>query len=145
MDMEYQKDKIIAPAQGCEARGAATPHSRVSPSSTDKLFISGKAFGPNRKLINKYFPILVNRSNVSLYSLLMVIYSNPLRTVNGLVSHSIHNAQTVNKNLLILIDLGYVQQENKPRKVIPFNAFVIDKVYRITAKGVKVLSAITGY
>lgn len=143
--MEYQKDKIIAQAQGCEARWAATPHSRVSPSSTDKLFISGKAFGPNRKLLNKYFPIVVNRSNVSLYSLLIVIFSNPLRTVNGLVAHSMHNAQTINKNLLILIDLGYVQQENKPRKILAFEAYTIDKVYRITAKGVKVLSAITGY
>ena len=144
--MEYQKDKIIAPAQGCEGQRGAEPHSRSKPSPTDKLFIIGNGIGiRNIEIFYKYFPLLTNRSSKSLYQLLFVVFSNPLRTEHHLRSLILGNSNSTRKNLLILCDLGYIQQENKPRKILAFEAYTIDKVYRITAKGVKVLSAITGY
>lgn len=141
----YQKDKKIEPGRGENGQRGAEPHNRVRPLSTDKLFIFGKSVSPNKDVLHKYFPMLINRSSKGLYLLLATIYANPLRTVNGINDVYLSNADTIKKNIAILIDLGYLQQENRPRKIVIYDAFVIDKVYRITAKGVKALSAVTGY
>jgi|GEM_PF-5833615 len=129
----------------CDVGRGVNHHLRTVPKPTDALYIIGKALSPDKKKLYKHFPILVGRSSKSLYFLLLVIYAHPLRTTRHLVDVGLSNNKTTQKNINILIDLGYVQQENKPRKIIPFQAYTIDKVYRITSKGVRVLSAITGY
>lgn len=132
--------------EGCNGFDmGATTHLRSRPLEHDKLFILGNGMAVNKKLLNKYFPIIVGRSSKVLYTMLCVIYAHPLRTVYHITECCLSNGTTVNKNLLILMDMGYIQQENKPRLIIPFNSWTIDKVYRITSKGVKALSAITGY
>jgi len=129
----------------CDVEKGVTTHLRTVPKPTDALYIIGKALSPDKKKLYKHFPILVGRSSKSLYFLLLVIYAHPLRTTRHLVDVGLSNNKTTQKNINILVDMGYIQVENKPRKIIPFQAYVLDKVYRITAKGVKVLSAITGY
>jgi len=129
----------------CDVGRGVTTHLRNVPNPNDALFIIGKGLAPNKKLLNKHFPIIVGRSNKTLYFLLIMIFATPLRSARQLVLMAMSNNRTMQKNLNILVDMGYIQVENKPRKIIPFQAYVLDKVYRITAKGVKVLSAITGY
>lgn len=141
----YQNDEKNANKGLGEGEKGVNHHLRTRPNTNDKLFILGNGISVNKQLLHKYFPIVVNRSSKTLYLLLLIVYAHPLRTVNGLVQRSFSNGETVLKNLNILIDMGYVQQENKPREIIPFNSWTIDKVYRITNKGVKALSAVTGY
>jgi hypothetical protein len=143
--MNVSKDNNNGVEGRLEGERGATTHLRTRPDMNDKLFILGNGISVNKKLLNKYFPILVNRSSKTLYMLLLIVYAHPLRTVHGLVKRSFSNGETVAKNLNILIDMGYVQVENKPREIIPLKTWTIDKVYRITNKGVKALSAITGY
>jgi hypothetical protein len=127
-----------------DGRGA-TPHLRHMTSQTDALYIAGKSISLNKDRLHKYFPIIVGRSSKHLFMLLLIIFSNPLRSTRYLTDLCLGNYTTTNKNLNILVDMGYIQVEDKPRKIIPFDAYTMDKVFRITRKGVRVLSLITGY
>ncbi len=142
LPLEIENNSV---GEAYRAYRGANPHSRSNPSPNDPLFISGNTLAPNRDKFYKYFPLIVGRSSKALYQLLLVIYSHPLRSARFLRECTLSNSTTTLKNLLILVDMGYIQIENKPRKIIPFDAYTIDKVYRITTKGVKALSAITGY
>ena len=137
------KDNALGASVGGE--GGVTPHIRVRPKQNDTLSIIASAFTPNSRLLYQYFPLLAGRSSKSLFALLMVVYRYPLRTMSSLHEIALMHNVSVTKNLLILIDLGYIQAEHKPRRIILFNTYTVDNVYRITRKGVKVLSAITGY
>lgn len=122
-----------------------TTHSRGVVNHEDPLYIMGKAFTPNRSALNKHFPIIVGRSRFALYQLLGAVFSNPLRNAKFFKESTLSHNATITKNLALLLDMGYIQVESKPRLIIPFGAYVMTNVYRITGKGVKVLSAITGY
>lgn len=142
----YQPDQNNSTDESGEGFKGVTTHSRIKPLSTDPLYILGNGISfKNHQLFYKYFPLITGRSSKLLYTMLLIIYSNPLRNITTIRDMSMSNSDTSRKNLDILIDMGYIQQENKPRKVIPFQAYVLDKVYRITVKGVKALSAVTGY
>ena len=122
-----------------------TTHNRHTPSHDDPLFIAGKALSLDKEKIHKYFPMLVGRSSKHLYLLLLLINSNPLRSVKCYVGLCLGNYTITLKNIKLLIDMGYVQAESKPRRIIVFDVWTVDRVYRITRKGVKALTAVTGF
>ena len=143
--MEVPKSKNNGFYEGLESDMGATTPNRVRPASNDCIFIIGSGFTPDKKKLYKHFPLLVNRSSKTLYMTLCSIYAHPLRTMQNLVNISFGNYKTLHRNINILIDMGLVQVEKKPRKIVIYDAYVTDDVYRITTKGVRVLKDITGY
>lgn len=142
--MEVSKDNNNSTGASYEGERAVTTHNRVRPSLHDSLFITGNTINPKKELLYKYFPLVIGRGTKAIYHLLMAVFCNPLRTVNGLTEIILSNHVTIQKNLQLLIDMGYVQRENKPRLIMMLNSYTVDEVYRITKKGVKVLGCITG-
>lgn len=71
--------------------------------------------------------------------LLVIINCNPRLAITRVSSLMHSNPYKAIKNVAYLMSLGYVRQIGKPRLIIPFQRFKIDKGYVITQSGIKVL------
>jgi hypothetical protein len=143
--MEYQKDKIMAQAQGFEGqRGATTVLPLRNNNNTEVLSIVKYATTP-AKVIQAHIPKTPGIRSSFCYLILLLICAHPRHTI-GYYNDSLGTThEVVRKAVRYLLRLNYVKEVRSPRLIIPMNVYMVDTCYILTPSGRKVIQRLLEY
>jgi len=92
--------------------------------------------------IRKYIPDKKGIRASNCFELLILISANPRTTQWYLRFVTNSTGFTISKNVNYLLELSLIKQIGKPRLIVPFQKFKVDKGYVITPAGEKLLREI---
>jgi hypothetical protein len=97
-------------------------------------------------IIREYIPEVKGIKSSFCFKLMVIIACNE-RITEGCIRAILNGAKesSVRPANNRLISLGYIREVNKPRLIIPFQAYKIDKGYMITPKGKSALNKMLDY
>ena len=93
-------------------------------------------------LMNPYIPIKQGLRNTFAFQCLLNIRVTPRLTKTAYARSFNTSKHSTYHAIDYLMELGLVSELGKPRLIIPFHRFKIDKGYRITPKGNNVIEAV---
>jgi predicted transcriptional regulator len=91
------------------------------------------------KEFRKYFDVV--KPGV-IFKVLISLYVKPSQSKTALQLKARVNGDTIANSIEYLLSQGYIKKVNKPRLIIPFQAYKIDVGYRITGKGEQIIYSI---
>ena len=98
------------------------------------------SFSPS--FINPYIPIKQGLRNTFAFQCLLNVKVTPLLTKTAYARSFNTNKQSTRHAIDYLKELGLVSELDKPRLIIPFKSYKVDKVYCITPNGNNVIAAV---
>ena len=92
--------------------------------------------------ISAYIPIKRGLRNTFAFQCLLNVKVTPLLTKTAYARSFNTNKQSTRHAIDYLKELGLVSELDKPRLIIPFKSYKVDKVYCITPNGNNVIAAV---
>lgn len=125
----------------CNEEGVTTPYITDAEITAEILIYIKIAFIP-ATIITQYIPFKDGLRVRTLLNLLMLIkvLNNPSKAM--LLRVGCMGQESTQHGLAYLVKLGLIRICGKPRLIIPFQAYKIDKGYTITVKGENVIRRI---
>jgi hypothetical protein len=125
--------------------GINTPSKEYTTNET-LLLQAYKLFTTPHRLIREYIPEKRGVRSTFCFKVLVIIACNERVTETGIRAILNGTKETGVKSANErLCDLGLIRPVNKPRLIIPFQAYKIDKGYMITPKGKSALNRMLDY
>lgn len=142
---------MITPNSNNKANNKADKGGRgVNPVSHNKIIDNtGLRFAVDLYLVSnpiiyKYIKPRIGIRSRSCYQLLLITLVNPYKPVTYFVNRLNSSQNAIEKNLVYLVELGYLRTELQSRTIIPFKRQTKDTVYVITTLGMTVINKIIG-
>lgn len=123
-------------------KGKSTMKALTTSLVEDELYniaLIGKFIASN-KIIRSVMGDVGKVKGTTTFSTLLLVYLYPRYTIKQL--SAITNQLSVERSISILLRLNYIRVIGKPRLIVPFQRFKVDKGYVITPAGEAILRKI---